>query len=423
TTNWSDEFVLPAFTPAAGELTAITLTFTTPIMGSVSYENTSNETVFITSTHAVSLTIRLFNDIDLHALPQAVRVDQVPPFDGLADFQGTSGASFNMVTTLVSTQVYTMPADLAQFSGTSPLHFPVSAVGASTILGPGNFDAILRSQAASASLVIYFGYRPFDFTVKKLTNLQSADDANGGDVPTLFPGAPITWTYLVTNTGATTIALADITVTDSDPQVKPRFDPGSDNGDGLLSPGEVWRYYAVGTALDLTIDQPDVTVVPGCGNATVPSSKRAYENIATVTIHDVVKVDPSHYCNPTQRRLEPGLAFRKLINGADADGPNDPDVPFVFPGAVMTWTYLITNTGNVSFTLAEVDLQDNDPALTIQFDPSSDDGDGLLAPGEQWRYTAVGTSHNLMLDSSTITVVNGCDPNHTGNQSLAYRNI
>jgi archaellum component FlaG (FlaF/FlaG flagellin family) len=423
TTNWSDEFVLPAFSPTVGELNAITLTFITPIVGSVSYENTSNERVLITSTHAVSLTIRLLNGRELYVLPQAVRVDEVPPFDGLADYQGASGASFAMETAVVSTQVYTTPADLARFYGDGALQFPITAVGASTILGPGNFNAILRSQAAGAGLVTYFDYRPFDFAVEKLTNQQHADDANGRDVPVIFPGAPVTWTYLVTNTGATTIPLTEIVVTDSDPRVTPLFDPTSDNGDQLLSPGEVWRYYAVGAALDLTVDHPAVTVVPGCGNAAVPSLQRAYENIVTVEIYDLSKADPSHYCTPTRRRLEPGLTFKKLLNGADADAPNDPDVPFVFPGAVMTWTYLLTNTGDISFTLAQIDLQDDDPALTIHFDSSSDDGNGLLAPGERWRYTAVGTAHNLMLDTSTITVVNGCDPNNLGTQSIAYRNI
>jgi archaellum component FlaG (FlaF/FlaG flagellin family) len=301
--------------------------------------------------------------------------------------------------------------------------FPVTATGASSILGPGNFNAILRAQAAGANFTTYLTYLPLDFTVKKLTNGRDADGANDADVPIIFPRAPVTWTYLVTNTGAMAIPLADIAVTDSDPHVAPLFDPASDDGDRILAPGEVWRYYAVGTALDLSVAERSPLVVDGCRGTTDPQTLRAYENFVTVTIRDVAKMDPSHYCNPTTRRLEPALAFAKLINGFDADGPNDRDVPFVFPGTVVTWTYLVTNTGNISFTFDQVTLQDDDRSLQINFDATSDDGDAMLQPSEQWRFFASAAARNLLFDTTSITIVAGCDPSNSGNKSAAYRNI
>ncbi len=421
-TNWVDTLTIPAFDPKWGELTSITVTFETPIAGSVSYENTSNETVLITSSHAISINLELPNGHLLNSFPHARRIDSVPPFDGTADFGGTSGASFDMRTSITLSLVYSDSTDLAWFYGSQPLRFPITATGASSILGPGNFDAILRSQAAGANITTYFSYLPLDFTVKKLTNQHSANDADGTDVPSLFPGAPVTWTYFVTNTGSMTIPLVDISVTDSDPNVTPIFDPASDDGDRLLNPGEVWRYYAVGIALDLRLPQVGTLIVDGCHGLLDPQVLRAYENSVTVEIRGIHKTDESHYCNPTISRAAPSIAFAKLINNADANGPDDPDVPFVFAGTTLTWSYLVTNTGNISFTAGQVTLLDDDPTLTILFDTSSDDGDGILAPGEQWRFFATGIARNLLLDSSNITLVSGCDPGLSGKKAIAYRN-
>ena len=55
----------------------------------------------------------------------------------------------------------------------------------------------------------------------------------------------MTWTYDVANTG--NAPLAGVTVTD-DQGVAPIFDPASDDGNGLLDPGETWVYEATGTA-------------------------------------------------------------------------------------------------------------------------------------------------------------------------------
>ena len=60
-------------------------------------------------------------------------------------------------------------------------------------------------------------------------------------------GSQLTWTYNVTNTG--NVALSGVTVSDSDPSVRPFFNGGDDNGNGLLDVGETWTYAAVGTAV------------------------------------------------------------------------------------------------------------------------------------------------------------------------------
>ncbi|MAE67612.1 MAG: hypothetical protein CMJ18_25435, partial [Phycisphaeraceae bacterium] len=64
-------------------------------------------------------------------------------------------------------------------------------------------------------------------------------------------------------------------------------------------------------------------------------------------------------------------------------------------GDLVTWTYKVTNTGDVPFDLADVVVTDdhgtpfdNSDDFNPTFDPASDDGgDMILSPGEMWIYT------------------------------------
>jgi len=108
--------------------------------------------------------------------------------------------------------------------------------------------ATISAQAAPSSTGI---------SIVKKTNGADANDPNGADVPNIKPGDPVTWTYIVTNTGSTHVAKADVKVTDNTTGVTPTFSSEqSGNGDQIFDPGEVWIYTATGTALDLTQSPP-----------------------------------------------------------------------------------------------------------------------------------------------------------------------
>ena len=94
-----------------------------------------------------------------------------------------------------------------------------------------------------------------------------------------------------------------------------------------------------------------------------------------MTIPGFSTTDPSHYCNPA----EPGIDIEKLTNDRDADGANDVDTPSV-TGCQLVWTYVVRNTGNVSFRLDQVQVSDSDPTVVPVFDASSDDGDRIALP-------------------------------------------
>jgi hypothetical protein len=155
----------------------------------------------------------------------------------------------------------------------------------------------------------YFGLTP-DVDIEKATNGFDADSATG---PWLVVGSDVTWTYVVTNNGE--LPLTGVTVTDD-----------------IL--GEIC---VIG---DLAVGESDTCTASG--TATIGQ----YANIGTVdTDQRVTDSDPSHYYGFIPE--EPGVDIEKATNGEDADLPTGPAVLVSDP---VTWTYLVSNTGNIQLT-------------------------------------------------------------------------
>jgi archaellum component FlaG (FlaF/FlaG flagellin family) len=246
--------------------------------------------------------------------------------------------------------------------------------------------------------------------IETATNGVDGDDANDPAIPHLVTDTGVNWTYVVRNDGNITFTVDQVVVTDSHPHVSPVFDPGSDDGDGLLSPGESWTYFAVGTALDLDDESATSTsiIVPGCSEngTSLYGTRNTYENIGYVFVPGDEDADPTHYCNPAN----PDIDIETSTNGVDGDDANDPNTPQIEANDPAFWVYLVRNDGNVTFTVDQVDVTDSHPNVTPVCDPTSDDGDGVLSPGETWRYTAIGTALKLDNPEATVnsTIVNGC---------------
>ena len=208
----------------------------------------------------------------------------------------------------------------------------------------------------------YFGAAP-GILLEKATNGIDADEPPGPFIPV---GEPVEWAYTVLNTGNDT--LSDVTVTD---------DRGVD------------------------VDCPQTTLLPGermtctaTGTATIGS----YENTGSVTADDeaggsVSDTDPSHYFGSVSE-----VHVEKLVVGVDADDPPGPDV---IPGGTVTWRYELSNPGNVA--IRNVELVDDDPAVTPQFVGGDEDDDTELDPGETWVYQATGTAApGLYANTATV---------------------
>jgi hypothetical protein len=262
-------------------------------------------------------------------------------------------------------------------------------------------------------------------TIIKFTNGFDANNPDGADVPNIVPGGAVTWTYRVTNTGSIPVPRADVIVTDDTTGVTPSFlSELAGNGDLIFDPGEVWLYQATGIALDLLLPPPGgVHTQPGvCTHGGTEPPRTAYTNIGTVTIPGATASDPSSYCNPPV----PNVAIIKFTNGADANDPNGAGVHNVVPGGPVTWTYHVTNTGNVAVPMAQVVVTDNTLGVTPVFvSVLLGNADAILDPGEVWLYQAMGIALDLTLPPppGVHVVPNSCTAGGTQPPRTAYTNI
>jgi hypothetical protein len=234
----------------------------------------------------------------------------------------------------------------------------------------------------------YFGVRS-EIRVEKATNGQDADTPTG---PLVAAGSTVTWTYVVTNPG--NVPLASVVVRDDNgtpanlaDDFNASFVGGDANNNGLLDPGETWVYQATGTA-----------IVGQYGNVATASGVDPLGQTRTDT-------DPSHYFG-----VRSEIHVEKATNGQDADTPTG---PLVAVGSTVTWTYVVTNPGNVP--LANVTLRDDSGTpgnLADDFTPTFVGGDansnGQLDPGESWQYQATGPA--VAGQYANVATASGVDP-------------
>ncbi len=231
----------------------------------------------------------------------------------------------------------------------------------------------------------------------------------------------MTWTYRVTNTGEVAIPSANVVVTDNQPGVNPAFDSIiTGTSAALLSPGDVWLYKATGTAVNLSNPPAGVITVPNACtlNQTQPA-RTAYVNQGTVTIPGATDTVQSSYCNP-----QPRITIIKYTNGQVASDPNGTDVPQLNPGDQVTWTYRVTNIGEVSIPKSDIVVTDNQPGVHPTFDLIVTGTNAtVLGPGDVWQYKATGTVVDTTLAPQGVNIVHSaCSYNGHLPQSPGYVN-
>ena len=219
-------------------------------------------------------------------------------------------------------------------------------------------------QVAASDMTHYYCPSPAApaISIEKRTNGEDADTMPG---PMLLTGGPVTWTYVVTNTGG--VVLSAVAVSDDRGVVvtcpKTVLQPGESmtcTGSGAAISG---NYRNVGTATGTPPDGPAVT-----------------------------SSDPSHYLG-----VRPRLQIEKLVNGFEADEPAD--APRARVGSPVLWTYVVTNTGDVSLTGVRV-ADDRDLTVTC---PKT-----ALESGESMTCTANGSAVSGLF--CNIGIVNATAP-------------
>ncbi len=321
-----------------------------------------------------------------------------------------------------------------------------------TVAGKGKFSSV----ATTSSDISHYCNPPTPFVnpevkLVKYTNGIDGDNLNGiptaGDgsfatgglqVASISPNSTVTWTYVVQNVGDT--PLQNITVTDAALPVGATINCG--NGTNTIAslpvgvpPANTVNCTATATAPQLTYAMSNVK--KGCGSVT-DNGRPTYENMGRVDAQAVVSgviqtlsvEDPSHYCNPAT----PAVKLQKYTNGWDGNNLNGnptagdgsfatggDEVASIASGSTVTWTYRVTNTGNIGLQ----NLTVTDPTVTSQTVTITCPGTGnnntipSLAVGAYVDCTATATAQQL--SSSMSSVKAGCGNNST-NTRPTYEN-
>ncbi len=239
----------------------------------------------------------------------------------------------------------------------------------------------------------------------------SFDADTPGEAIVVSVGDKVVFTYIVTNTG--NVGLTNVIVTDDNatpantsddfnptPVLAGGFNVGDLDQDNILDVGEAWQYTAM------------TMVVAGsyCNLGTVVGTN---VNNPSQTVTDN---DPACWTSTTTPPA-PGIDIEKFTNGIDVTNPSQ--APQIAPGSVVTWTYKVTNTGNVAFQYSQISLVDDagTPSNTsddysiangkVTLLPMSDIGnDGILSVGEVWTFVASDLAWNLasVATGSPVTV-------------------
>lgn len=222
-------------------------------------------------------------------------------------------------------------------------------------------------------------------------------DADAGPGPTLNPGESVTWTYRVTVNGPST--LFDLIVSDSS-GLEPNCDVTGDGApDGThIHPGP------------LDAGQSFVCTATGTVQAAATGT---YSNTGSVKgfdfdgITQFVDRDSSHHTPKALFIPEPGVGIQALVNGVDANsGPG----PYIAEDSTITWTYVVTNTGNVPLNSVSVT---NTGGVIIDCGGQKNLVPGSLSPGASATCTATTSAAKLaagLQTSSGSVLATAIDP-------------
>ncbi|NCB00180.1 MAG: DUF11 domain-containing protein, partial [Clostridia bacterium] len=182
-------------------------------------------------------------------------------------------------------------------------------------------------------------------------------------------GQIVPYNFVVTNTGNMT--LTGITVSDPNCDTAPAFFSGDTNGDGKLDLTETWTYTGSHTVLQIEINNN------GGGDGDLDNTVTADSN-ETAPVTDDLAIPI---------RQGPALNVVK----------SSPTTLITEAGQVVPYTFVVTNTGNVTLT----DISVTDPNCTLG--PTYNSGDigldGILDVGESWTYIGSHTVTQAEMDS------------------------
>ncbi len=261
---------------------------------------------------------------------------------------------------------------------------PYANIG--TVTARGSFNGAIVGDVSDTDASHHTGSVVTGIDVEKSTNGLDADVGPG---ELLQSGSSATFDFVVTNTG--NVPLHDVVVTDD----------------------------VLGTVCTAAIIEVGGTVM--CPSASLTVTPGPHVNTATATgtpmlgdvaLDPVSDADSSHH----QGSLDPAVSIEKLTNGVDADAAPGPTLR---TGTLVSWTYVVSNTGNIALTDLEItDDVEGAVCSIIRLEPGEQSTcmlDGTVGVG-QYANTAVVTAVPVFGGESLLPVSASDTSHHVGEQ-------
>jgi hypothetical protein len=335
--------------------------------------------------------------------------------DSSDDFSPTlQGGDTNSNNLLDTTETWTYEATRTVTAG----QYSNTGDATANPVDPDGDDIAGMNDVDDSDVSNHFGFTA-GIQIIKSTNGEDADSATG---PTIAVGDTATFTYVITNTGSVPLASVDITddngtSSDTSDDFSPTFQSGDTNSNSLLDTTETWTYEATRT----------VTAGQYTNIGTATGNPVDFSGADISAASDVSDTNASNHFGFTS-----GISLEKLTNGIDTGTGSGPSLNV---GSTVTFTYNVTNTGNIALTNISVTDDNGTPGdSSDDFTPTrisgDTDGDNELDVSETWVYQA--TSIVTIGDYSNIATVTGEDPDselltatdpsaHTGVEPLSKR--
>jgi hypothetical protein len=151
--------LIDQWNPADGILTEVTLEMETCGHQDFALDSEDNiaQDVSVTSTGMTQTTMPFGGIVDLELQEQITTYSVSADTDAAPDFAGTDWFAFEQADCMSDTILYTLPAQIAFYSGTGQVNHPTFATGAATVDGPGNYAYYVNTQLGT-EICAYYEY-------------------------------------------------------------------------------------------------------------------------------------------------------------------------------------------------------------------------------------------------------------------------
>jgi len=428
-TGFATTVSIPLFDPALGTLTGVTVELAGQVVGDIQFENVNSAPDTVTAMLQARIDLnRPDNSLLVSTLPTVSVTDTVAAFDGVVDFGGASGRTFlNLAGADTDSTSFPPPAsDLALFTGPGSIDLPLTATGLSNATGGSNVFSAFNTSA-SATVTVTYSYvpstaiRPGMYTVVQTAQpvgfLDGRESSRGVSGPFVLPGSVGTDTIPV-SVELVTDVLADNNFGELLPASLSGFVYADADDDGVFDAGEAPIPGATVTLTgfdDLGNSVNTPTTTSGTGAYSFPNLRPG--------TYTITETQPAGFFDGRDTQGTPGnsspgndvfgsiglaagvngvdnnfgeIAINRAINVVKLTNGTDNDAapgPVVMVGSTVTFTYVVTNAGNVALGGVTVVDDNGTPGVpaddfTATFVGGNQNENSLLDLTETWTFTA-----------------------------------